>query len=101
MDFENNKEQFTYMIAIEDTNNSKDTDLETRKIPAATGAVFTSVGPMPHAVQKVWERIFQEWFPKTGFKHANAPEIEVYLPGDPSAQDYKCEIWMPIIKNNK
>lgn len=97
MDFDNEKEQFTYMIAIEDVNNSKNTDFETREIPAATWAVFTSIGPMPHAVQKLWERIFQEWFPATGFKHANAPEIEVYLPGNPSSQDYKCEVWIPVV----
>ena len=98
MDFENAEEQFTYMIAIEDANNSKDTGFETREISGATWAVFTSIGPMPHAVQKIWERIFQEWFPSTGFEHADAPELEVYLPGDPSAQDYKCEVWIPIIK---
>ena len=98
MDFESDKEQFSYMIAIEDVNKSKDTGFETREIPAATWAVFTSIGPMPHALQKVWERIFQEWFPSTGFEHADAPELEVYLPGDPSSQDYKCEVWIPIVK---
>ena len=98
MDFEHDKEEFSYMIAIEDVNNSKDTGFETRKIPASTWAIFTSVGPMPHSIQKVWERIFQEWFPATGFEHADAPELEVYLPGDASAQDYKCEVWIPIIK---
>lgn len=98
MDFEHDKEQFSYMIAIEDVNDSKDFGFEKREIPAATWAIFTSVGPMPHAIQKVWERIFQEWFPATGFEHADAPELEVYPPGDPSAQDYKCEVWIPIIK---
>jgi AraC family transcriptional regulator len=100
VDFEPDKEQLSYMIAIEDKNNSKETGFETRKVPAATWAVFTSVGPLPHAIQKVWQRIFQEWFPATGFEHAAAPELEVYLPGDPSAQDYKCEVWVPIVKND-
>jgi len=98
MDFEHDKEQFSYMIAIEDVNNLKDTGFETREIHAATWAVFTSVGPMPHAIQKVWQRIFQEWLPATGFEHEDAPELEVYLPGDPSAQYYKCEVWIPIVK---
>jgi AraC family transcriptional regulator len=98
MDFEHDKKQFSYMIAIEDVNNLKDTGFETREIPAGAWAVFTSVGPMPHAIQKVWERAFQEWLPATDFKHADAPELEVYFPGDPSAQDYKCEVWIPIVK---
>jgi len=54
---------------------------------------------MPRAIQKVWERIFQEWLPATGFEHADGPELEVYLPGDPSAQDYQCEIWIPIVNH--
>lgn len=98
MDFENAKEQFSYMIAIENVNNSKDTNFETREIPAATWAVFTSVGPLPHAIQNVMETIFQEWFPETGFEHADAPELEVYLPGDVFAKDYICEVWIPIVK---
>ena len=80
MNFENTKEQFSYMIAIEDVNNSKETGFETREILAATWAVFTLIGTMPYSIQKVWERIFQEWFHSTGFEHAEAPEIEVYLP---------------------
>lgn len=98
MDFEYGKEEFSYMIAIEDVNNVQDSGLEKREIPAATWAIFTSVGPIPQSIQKVWERIFQEWFPSTGFEHANAPELEVYPQGDTSSQDYKCEVWIPIVK---
>lgn len=32
--------------------------------------------------------------------NSDAPELEVYFPGNPSAQDYKCEVWIPIIKNS-
>jgi AraC family transcriptional regulator len=98
MDFEYEKEEFSYIIAIEDVNNSRDTGFETREIPAATWAVFTSVGPMPHAIQSVCARIFEEWLPASGFEHADAPELEVYLPGDPSVEDYKCEVWIPVVK---
>lgn len=98
MEFEYDKEELSYMIAIEDVTNSGDTGFETREIPAATWAVFTSVGPMPHAIQNVWTRIFEEWLPASGLEHADAPELEVYLPGDPSAQDYKCEVWIPVVK---
>jgi AraC family transcriptional regulator len=98
MDFEHDNEQFAYMIAVEDKNNSNADDLQTRVIPAATWAIFTSVGPMPNAIIDVWSRIFQEWFPATGYQHADGPELEVYLPGDTSSKDYKCEVWIPIVK---
>ncbi|HYF75135.1 MAG TPA: helix-turn-helix domain-containing protein, partial [Candidatus Nitrosocosmicus sp.] len=60
MDMELDKEQMAYMIAVEHNGVNKDDSLTTRKIPAATWAVFTSVGPLPSAIQKVTERIFQE-----------------------------------------
>jgi len=61
-------------------------------------AVFISVGPMPHAIVNVVSRIYQEWFPATGFEQADAPVLEVYFHGDTSAQNYKCEVWVPIVK---
>lgn len=95
---DHDKETFSYWIAVE---GRPETDLQgfaTTVIPAANWAIFTSVGPMPHAIQEVWERIFQEWFPGTGYEHAGGPEFELYLPGDPSAEDYRCEVWIPIKK---
>lgn len=53
---------------------------------------------MPHAIQQVWERIFSEWFPTVGFEHAGGPEPEVYLEGDAASEDYRCEIWVPVVR---
>ncbi|OPX44942.1 transposon Tn10 TetD protein [Ruminiclostridium hungatei] len=96
-DYEN--ECFTYLIAREKT---KDIELpegaQEFTIPAATWAVFESVGPMPGTIQKVWERIYSEWFPSTGYEQANAPQLELYPEGDASNDDYKCEVWIPIVK---
>ncbi|MFZ5967819.1 MAG: AraC family transcriptional regulator [Bacillota bacterium] len=98
MDFDHEKEALTYVIAVEKPQIEVPDDLVEKEIPAATWAIFESVGPMPKAIQDVWERIFSEWFPATGYEHANAPELEVYLPGNPNDDDYKCEVWIPIIK---
>jgi AraC family transcriptional regulator len=32
------------------------------------------------------------------YEHAGGLELEIYLPGDPSEEDYKCEVWIPIIE---
>jgi Uncharacterized protein conserved in bacteria len=90
---------FTYMIAGRgDRNAAAAEGYEICSIPAATWAVFTSTGPLPGAIQHTFERIFSEWFPATGYQHAGAPELEVYLPGDTCAEDYRCEIWISIVK---
>ena len=95
-DFSN--EEFTYMVAAEKPDEFTGEDMTEVEIPASTWAVFESVGPVPGSLQKVWERIFSEWFPATSFEHADAPELEVYPSGDCDAEDYRCEVWIPVVK---
>ncbi|TGE39195.1 AraC family transcriptional regulator [Desulfosporosinus fructosivorans] len=97
MDFEPNYEAFTYMIGVED-NGETPGDFSPAEIPAARWAVFESIGPMPGAIQKVWERIYAEWIPATGYQQEEGPQLEVYPVGDVPAPDYKCEVWIPIKK---
>lgn len=90
-------EKFTYIIAVEKPKE----DIQGTKeyvIPASTWAVFESVGAMPNAIQNLIQRIYSEWFPSTGYEHADAPELEVYPLGDSYSEDYRCEVWVPIIK---
>ncbi|MBB3110809.1 AraC family transcriptional regulator [Paenibacillus phyllosphaerae] len=96
MDFRHPEERFTYMIGAESSAPLTDDGFVAREIPAATWAVFTSTGPMPHAIQNLWGRIFQEWFPSSSYEHAGGPEFELYPDEDPNAGDYKCEVWIPI-----
>ncbi len=96
-DYQN--ESFTYVIGKEYTKNVELPEgIEEFTIPPQTWAVFESIGAMPTAMQKVWDRIYSEWFPSTGYEQAEAPQIEVYLAGDSSKEDYKCEVWIPVIK---
>jgi AraC family transcriptional regulator len=94
-------EGFTYGIGVEKPDKAVPAGFDVIHIPAATWAVFESIGPMPKAIQDVTVRIFQEWFPSTGYEHDAKPELEVYLSGDTSSQDYRCQVWMPIIKKKK
>ncbi len=98
MDFEEDMSRFNYMIAADAPKGELPAGMVIRQVPDATWAVFTSTGPLPGAIQQVTQRIFSEWFPATGYEHDNAPEIEVYLPGDTSSGDYRCEVWIPVKK---
>ncbi len=69
-------------------------------LPEYTWAVFTCVGSVPDAIQKMWERIYKEWLPTAEYELIPDYDIENYLPGDPSAQDYVSEICIPV-KNVK
>ncbi|OAS82534.1 MULTISPECIES: GyrI-like domain-containing protein [Metabacillus] len=98
LDFNHQENEFTYFIGAEKTTEHFLPDWELRKIPAATWAVFESIGPMPDTIQQVWKNIYSEWFPSTGYEHANGPEFESYSEGDPNSEDYRAEVWIPIIK---
>jgi len=88
----------TYMIAGETDSADSEAGLSLKTIPAATWAVFPCVGPIPGSIQNVFQRIFQEWFPATGYEHAGLPEMEVYPSGNTEAEDYRCEVWIPVVK---
>lgn len=86
-----------YYIAVASTAPAPE-GMEEYTVPAATWAVFESVGPMPEAIQALQKRIFTEWLPTSGYEYANAPDIEVYGEGDQTAADYKCWVWFPVVK---
>ena len=67
-------------------------------IPEYTWAVFKCVGPMPKAIQDMWERIYKEWLPTADYEMIPDYDIENYLPGDPAARDYVSEICIPVKK---
>ncbi len=68
------------------------------RIPTYIWAVFKCVGPMPDAIQAMWERIYKEWLPVSDYELIPDYDIENYLPGDPSSKDYISEICIPVRK---
>ncbi len=88
---------FNYVIGA--FSQKKVEDFDNYQVPKAEWAVFELRGPMQDTLQLAWKRIFSEWFPQTGYKHANLPEFEVYMDGDMNASDYYMEIWVPITKD--
>lgn len=98
LDMQPDQETLTYMIATKGSPSSQAEGFSLRTVPAATWAIFASVGPVAAALPNVFQRIFQEWFPATGYEHAEAPVLEVYPPGDVTAEDYRCEVWIPVVK---
>lgn len=67
-------------------------------VPACTWVIFKCVGAMPQAIQNLQKSIVSEWLPNSGYEYANAPDIEVYFEGDQFSDDYKCEVWLPVVK---
>jgi AraC family transcriptional regulator len=90
-----NWDPFSYGIGIEKPAKKSPVKFEVIPVPAAAWAVFDCT---LDNIQDVTKRIFSEWFPSTGYEHAAAPEIEVYLPGKFSDTAMKCQVWIPVVK---
>ena len=97
-DFDKCNDEFNYMIAIEEIQDTIPKGYISAIIPAATWAAFESVGQMPKAAHDLLRRIYSEWMPSMGYEHDCAPDMDVLSIGDTSASDYRCEIWIPIRK---
>lgn len=92
-----NGKDFDYYIAAA-SNRETPADLVEYMIPECTWAIFECVGAMPTALQSLQKRIISEWLPTSGYEYANAPDIEVYFEGNQQADDYRCEMWLPVVK---
>lgn len=92
-----NGEEFDYYIAVS-SENELPKGMSEFEVPGTTWAIFECIGAMPQSIQELQKRIVTEWLPSSGYEYANAPDIEVYFEGDQQSDDYKCEVWLPIIK---
>lgn len=88
--------EFDYYIAVA-SNKPVPQGFVSYMVPAQTWAIFECTGPMPQALQQLQQRIVTEWLPNSNYRYANAPDIEVYGNGDITSEDYKSEVWLPIV----
>jgi len=89
--------EFDYYIAAP-TDKPVPDGMTEYVIPASQYAIFECIGPMPNSIQDLAQRILTEWLPTSGYEYGIGADMEVYGDGDTSSKDYKCEIWMPIVK---
>ncbi len=86
-----------YWIATAMEGNEIPERYEAYEIPSATYAIFEVVGPMPEAIQTMWEKIYSEWFPSSSYRPSGSAELEVYSNDNATKADYYSEIWIPVV----
>ncbi|MCL2573457.1 MAG: GyrI-like domain-containing protein [Defluviitaleaceae bacterium] len=64
-------------------------------IPKHNWAIFSGEGK-PSTIASLFNRIYSEWQPTSGYKWADMIDVEVYL--DNSPEDMRYEVWMPVVK---
>lgn len=90
-----NDRAFYFYIAAETPESDTPAGLDQFDVPAAKWAIFSNRGELPMSLIEAEMYAFMEWLPSSGYRHANAPELEVY----PSRDSAFVEFWLPICKN--
>lgn len=93
-------EDFWYMAGfdIEDKEKAKEIGLKLLEVPEGNYAIIPCKGPIPQCIHKGWKYVMEVFLPQEGLKHSGAPDFEVYGMGDPQSEDYKMELWIPVVK---
>ncbi len=73
----------------------------TMVIPELTWAIFTCIGPMPHAIQNMWKKIYSEWLPNSEYELVPGYDFEYYSGPNTQDPDYLSEIWIPVKKKGE
>lgn len=89
---------FPYSIGAEYNGKEVPEGYEIFDIPAATWAIFGTEGMMPQAMQKLWHKVFTEFFPTSDYRPDKNFDLEVYPMGDMNSADYHSEIWIAVTK---
>lgn len=96
--------EFEYVIGVEPKEDGViPSGYHVCELPAATYAVFStppsSAKNFVPAIQGVWQFIFNEWFPKSGYEYApNCADFELYDDRCMSESGKVCEIYIPVVK---
>ncbi|MDQ0656306.1 AraC family transcriptional regulator [Paenibacillus sp. W2I17] len=93
--YDHTKESFKYMICYHVPKGLEIPERFTKlAIPTLTWAVF----PEPQCdMQKLWERIYSEWFPTSEYEQVEGPTFEMYY-GMARHGNVSGEIWIPVKK---
>lgn len=94
------EDTYSYLIGYHMPENGVPEDYDTIAVPALTWTVFSTGGCTEangiKAIQSLWDHIFAEWFPTSGYEHADGPELEMYF--RLSNNNYNHEIGIPVVK---
>lgn len=90
--------EFDYMACMQVAQDAPaPTGMVKWEVPSLTYAVFPSTLP---TIGPVYEAIYKEWMPRSGYHRAEGPDLELYTAEfDPSAPDSTLYLYIPVEKD--
>lgn len=86
---------------IKDSMAAKDMGLDILEVQAAEYAIVELMGKVPECIHEGWKYVMEVFFPEQGYVHSGSPDFEYYYEGDMQSDNYKMELWIPIVKKNE
>lgn len=83
---------------VSDQEKAKEMGLDLVKVEEAEYAVVDLEGSVPTCIHKGWKYLMEVFFPEHGYIHSGKPDFELYYEGDMDQEDYKMQLWVPIVK---
>jgi len=84
--------KFDFYIGTEAVSALTKSHYDTFTIEAMEWAIFESCGDILDALYEAEMYAFYQWLPKSGYRHAYAPELEVY------PDRCRVQFWLPVCK---
>lgn len=83
---------------VSDVAKAREMGLDMLEIEEAEYAVVELKGRVPDCIHSAWKYVLEVFFPEHGYIHSGAPDFEYYFEGDMYSEDYKMELWVPIVR---
>ena len=99
--------EFEYVIGVEPKEGAPiPEEYRVCELPPAAYAVFSTppcgAAEFSSSIQGVWQYVFNEWFPKSGFEYApGCVDFELYDDRCMSETGKVCDIYIPVVENRK
>ncbi|OAB27822.1 AraC family transcriptional regulator [Paenibacillus macquariensis subsp. defensor] len=91
--YDHTRESFKYMVCYNLPNGLEIPERFTKlSVPPLTWAIFPET---QCDLQRLWERIYSEWFPTSEYEQVEGPSFEMYYG---MASNVTGEIWIPVKK---
>ncbi|MDY3048283.1 MAG: effector binding domain-containing protein [Rothia sp. (in: high G+C Gram-positive bacteria)] len=89
--------EFDYMAGflVENLETAQALGFNALKVDGGEFAVTQVEGPVPMSTMAGVDHLMGTFLPASGFK-PKGPVFEAYGPGDPSADDFQMQVWVPV-----
>ncbi|WP_346846300.1 GyrI-like domain-containing protein [uncultured Rothia sp.] len=90
-------QEFDYMagFVVDSKESASKLDLNAAEVPAGDYAIVDVRGPAPLASSTGLEYLVSTFLPEHGLA-PSGPAMEIFGPGDTSAEDYAMQVWVPV-----